>query len=309
MANVTETPTYPDGIYRIETTDPVIGGEDGISNVQAKQLANRTAWLKVRADQVDVAKGEQDSLGERLDALQAMAEAVGPEMQNATVGAVKFAIDQAGQANASIHLMRNVWTQRGNILLTNRGVISGCVVTRSTGATRNLNLSAGRCFAGGMEWPVLGGLNAASVPSNPGQGSITAYAYLHPVGYYNYSLAVTAEGEEIPGNGILIYELVIPSGNTDATDPDISGVTITDLRRLEPNFPVLLDEPCLVYVPISVLPYHDYHLSLYAINICGQRLFADAVTSAFVGPNGFTFELHTTDDDVVAFWQVLRLDT
>lgn len=46
MANLTETATYEAGIYRIETTDLVIGGEDGISNVAAKQLGNRTAYLK-----------------------------------------------------------------------------------------------------------------------------------------------------------------------------------------------------------------------------------------------------------------------
>ncbi len=44
--NITETETYESGIYQIELTDPVIGGEDGIANLQAKQLANRTNWLK-----------------------------------------------------------------------------------------------------------------------------------------------------------------------------------------------------------------------------------------------------------------------
>lgn len=46
MATLTETTEYAEGIYQIETTDPVIGGADGISNVQAKQLANRTNFLK-----------------------------------------------------------------------------------------------------------------------------------------------------------------------------------------------------------------------------------------------------------------------
>ncbi|WP_060825912.1 gp53-like domain-containing protein [Sulfurospirillum cavolei] len=46
MATLTETTEYAEGVYQIETTDPVIGGADGISNVQAKQLANRTNFLK-----------------------------------------------------------------------------------------------------------------------------------------------------------------------------------------------------------------------------------------------------------------------
>ena len=46
MAHLTESPTYESGIYQIEKTDPVVGGIDGISNRQARQLANRTTYLK-----------------------------------------------------------------------------------------------------------------------------------------------------------------------------------------------------------------------------------------------------------------------
>ena len=46
MANVKETATWENGIYQLETTDPVLGGENGIDNLQARQLANRTQWLK-----------------------------------------------------------------------------------------------------------------------------------------------------------------------------------------------------------------------------------------------------------------------
>lgn len=48
MANLSETATYAAGIYLIKTTDPVEGGVEGISNRQARQLANRTAYLKSR---------------------------------------------------------------------------------------------------------------------------------------------------------------------------------------------------------------------------------------------------------------------
>ena len=46
MANVKETATWENGIYQLETTDPVLGGENGIDNLQARQLGNRTQWLK-----------------------------------------------------------------------------------------------------------------------------------------------------------------------------------------------------------------------------------------------------------------------
>ncbi|QHP54722.1 phage tail protein [Pectobacterium carotovorum subsp. carotovorum] len=46
MANLSENPQWVDGIYQIETSDPVAGGPDGVSNRQAKELASRTSYLK-----------------------------------------------------------------------------------------------------------------------------------------------------------------------------------------------------------------------------------------------------------------------
>ena len=46
MANLQETPTWEAGIYQLETSDPVMGGENGIDNRAPRQLANRTLWLK-----------------------------------------------------------------------------------------------------------------------------------------------------------------------------------------------------------------------------------------------------------------------
>jgi microcystin-dependent protein len=53
MANLTEAPVYDAGIYRIETTDAVVGGEAGIANIAAKNLANRTAYLKAHIDSAE----------------------------------------------------------------------------------------------------------------------------------------------------------------------------------------------------------------------------------------------------------------
>lgn len=46
MANLLETETWDEGIYQLETTDPVQGGADGVDNAPHKNLANRTLWLK-----------------------------------------------------------------------------------------------------------------------------------------------------------------------------------------------------------------------------------------------------------------------
>ncbi|WP_239006807.1 phage tail protein [Enterobacter hormaechei] len=50
MANLPETPQWEDGIYQIEVSDPVLGGPDGISNRQGKQLASRTLYLKQQVE-------------------------------------------------------------------------------------------------------------------------------------------------------------------------------------------------------------------------------------------------------------------
>lgn len=61
MANLTENPVYESGVYQLETNDPVLGGTpvivngqptDGHANVQAQQLANRTAYLKEQVDNI-----------------------------------------------------------------------------------------------------------------------------------------------------------------------------------------------------------------------------------------------------------------
>jgi hypothetical protein len=46
MADLSESNQWEPGIYQLETSDPVLGGPEGIDNKQAKQLANRTQWLK-----------------------------------------------------------------------------------------------------------------------------------------------------------------------------------------------------------------------------------------------------------------------
>lgn len=55
MANLKLNSKWETGIYQLETSDPVMGGEDGIDNLQAKQLGNRTEFLK---GEIDVIKNQ-----------------------------------------------------------------------------------------------------------------------------------------------------------------------------------------------------------------------------------------------------------
>jgi hypothetical protein len=47
MANITEATTWQPNINQVQTTDPLLGGDDTtVMNLAAKQLADRTQWLK-----------------------------------------------------------------------------------------------------------------------------------------------------------------------------------------------------------------------------------------------------------------------
>lgn len=74
-ANLTESARWENGIYRIELSDPVEGGENGVDNRQAKQLGNRTLYLK----------REQDSLKTKVNQATASVSSVNTSLN--TLGA------------------------------------------------------------------------------------------------------------------------------------------------------------------------------------------------------------------------------
>lgn len=77
MANVAESAVWEGGIYQLEETDDVQGGENGIDNLQAKQLGNRTTWLKGVIDEVITAAGLTPDSGEINQLLLAIQNGVG----------------------------------------------------------------------------------------------------------------------------------------------------------------------------------------------------------------------------------------
>ena len=87
MANLQETARWETGIYQLETSDPVMGGADGIDNRQAKQLGNRTLWLKNELEQMSRAIPDAVT---KSDAINSNSSAT-----VATSKAVKTAYDKA----------------------------------------------------------------------------------------------------------------------------------------------------------------------------------------------------------------------
>lgn len=71
MANLKEQDKWEDGVYQIEENDPVLGGENGITNRPIKQLANRTSWLKKALELLGKKSAPKDLTADSTSATQA----------------------------------------------------------------------------------------------------------------------------------------------------------------------------------------------------------------------------------------------
>lgn len=54
MADLPEANQWTPGVYQIETSDPVVGGPEGVTNLPIKQLSNRTVWLKGKFESLKI---------------------------------------------------------------------------------------------------------------------------------------------------------------------------------------------------------------------------------------------------------------
>jgi hypothetical protein len=252
MSNLTLTPAWVNGIYQIEPEDPVVGGPDGISNIQAKQLGSRTEWLK-----------------EQLAAAQQDLEAVGTDGQNALWAAVERAVAEVGLLTKEMNRQQTVRHQEGEFVLVNRGVKNGCGLTKSATANRNLSIASGVCFMHGREMPVNAEDNAASVPSNSSAESATAEAYLAIING-SVRLGVTNLNESAPDDALVLAQLSVPAGSTGTTAPELEDVTITTVARTEPEWPSVHTSPAFKQQDFErVMGASNYHLSLDVVAYLG----------------------------------------
>ncbi|ECR8353343.1 hypothetical protein F2D64_16455 [Salmonella enterica] len=103
MGKLTETEKWEDEVYQIETSDPVLGGPDGVSNRPQKQLANRTQWLKKQLEEANNALAGHERSRNHPDATLTdrgfvklySGVASMDETMAATPKAVKIAMDNA----------------------------------------------------------------------------------------------------------------------------------------------------------------------------------------------------------------------
>lgn len=169
MTNLIETPVYEAGIFQLETTTPVIGGQPAIvsgspvaghSNAQALQLANRTAYLKGKFDDLssttNLSKGT-GLVGNSTTTFKTTAEMIAAtgmtsgrwastyEYATGTGGCATYFFTVSGSppATNNVTIFRSTdgtgyWTldHKGQIYITQAGVVAG---SNGGPALNNLN--------------------------------------------------------------------------------------------------------------------------------------------------------------------------
>jgi hypothetical protein len=304
MANLTETAIWEEGIFQNETTTRWIGGADGSANRQSKQLANRTKYLKQFADELSAARGGKASLDARLDQY----DAFDPVSQVALFMFLAFGIDAGGLANREVQKTIHQRVQSGEVTVANRGIISGCTVTKSATAVRNLSEAAGSFFMNGMEMPAPAFANSAMVQANYGDVAQYVYAYNYLDANGAVKFACTPLGGAVPAGGIALYRLAVPAGNTEITDPYLGSVTITDVRRVEAGYPGRFNS--LAYASVA-LPFNmidaEYDVHLEVIDYKGGYNQRSVIHAGAKAANGFNVYAEGTLDAVRVRWTAIKM--
>lgn len=118
MADLPEKNEWTPGIYQLETSDPVLGGPEGIDNLQGKQLASRTRWLK---DQLDKIVNGATSIGVALK----LATARTISVTGAATGSAAF--DGSTDVSIAINLADNgvIAGEYPKVVINAKGLVIG----------------------------------------------------------------------------------------------------------------------------------------------------------------------------------------
>ena len=258
--------------------------------------------------EVSEARGGESDLDTRLDQMQSSIAGLDPDMQNALISLVTQAMDQAGLAGREIQTTLNKRFQTGMLTISNRGVISGCTVTKSSNATRNLNLDGGPTFLGGRIVPAKNQPNGASVPSNNTSEEQSCYAYLIMSGG-ELDFVCTELGEEVPEGGLTLYRVDVPAGSDESSDPYLDDCTLVDIRRVESGWPQEMQTSPTDYVELEYeLDGEDYHVDLEVEAFDGSAFELGYVYTENKAQNGFDIYYNGVADSVQIRWTARKLN-
>lgn len=216
-------------------------------------------------------------------------------------------LDDLALAHKEIKKTLNMRFQEGLTTIKNRGVISGCTVSKSTTAARNVTLALGKFFIKGRLYSEEELVNCASIPNNNSASGATCYVFLWIDAGGVIQCDSTDLGQAVPDYGITLYEVTVPANNNDINDPNLANVTLTDRRRLEANWPTVLDAPCYALVALGApIPGADYVVKLDLVSFTGPASGLDGFLVQDRLDNGFKVYFSGMADDLVVRYLVSR---
>jgi len=304
MAFLTVVKRWVRDIWRVELDTRWAGGEEGTANVQAKQLMGNILVLKDYADEVEAARGGKANLNMRLDQY----DAFDPESMATLYLASAMGVDLGSLASREIAKTNKQRIQQGVAAIVNRGIITGCTVSKSNSAVRNISIAAGSFFMNGLELPCPAFSNAALVPPNYGDESQYCYAYIFINSTGAVQFACTPLGVAVPEGGLALYRFTVPAGNNEINDAYLASVTMTDVRRVEAGFPIQFNSIAYtsVALPFSMLDA-EYEVVIEVMDYKGGWNQRPVVYPGEKAANGFKLFAEGSLDAVTVRWTALKL--
>lgn len=263
-----------------------------IPNTQPE--ATPELW-NVRYEEIDENFADVDN---RLDDLDGRVGTTDPSYQEALHFEVRRGIEMTALALKELDKTKQLRIQQGEVTINNRGVREGITVTKSSNAARNLNIATGVFFVNGRAFNIDARNNDASVPPNSGSTSKTCVAYLRLNGT-TVDFDCSQLGDEAPSDAVSLYRLTVPAGNTESNDAYLTNVTLTDIRRIEANFPVFLDNASTVTVSLPfAYPDSNYQVDLDVVSTVGGDVSRSQLQVSSRANNGFQITLAARADSV-----------
>ena len=268
-----------------------------------ENFADVDTRLSSNEQEVAGARGHYGALGERVDDIESRVGITEPDYQEAIHFELRRQMELLALADTEINKTRRMRIQQGQVGLFNRGVQYGCEISKSNTPARVLNISAGMFFCFGRLWSLQARADDASVPPNTTNEAKTCIAYLRLNGGV-IDFDCSQLGDPEPPDAVPLYMLTVPPGSTEKDDPRIANVKITDIRRLEPDYPILLSSPHHATVPLAApLPDSDYQVALEVV--------AGDIRNAHLGiikaGNGLRIILRHSADDVIARYTIIHM--
>lgn len=268
-------------------------------------FANHETRIASKEGEINTARGGAASLNERLVSMEGDIGATSVDMQNATVAAIKMALEQAALANSGVRSLNKINQQQGEFTLYNYGVSSGCALSKN-GVSRLLSIAAGACYLEGRKFFVPAQDSTVSVPIGEAT-SATVYVYLQLVSGIPTLKITTIANPTPPTSTVLLASITIPAADSGA---DLAACTLSSrLCATEADYPSSVGTPVAYTVPLNyILPDTNYTIEFEVLSSVGSPCDERSLKVTTRNTNNFIVTLFSAADDVVVRWKLSRLN-